>query len=668
MSFTKVLVANRGEIALRILKACRKLNLKTVAVYSEADRFAPFTQIADQAVCLGASEARQSYLDIDKIIAAAHKTGAEAIHPGYGFLAENAEFARRCESAGLIFIGPSANVIEIMGSKIAAKNMAIEAAVPVVPGYQSHNQSVETLKSEAHRIGVPLMIKASAGGGGRGMRLVTALDDFTKELSLAQQEAKAAFGDASILLEKYIPNARHIEVQVLGDAFGNIVHLFERDCSIQRNHQKIIEEAPAPNLPETVRQSMFAAAIELATRANYVSAGTVEFIYDKNNGDFYFLEMNTRLQVEHPVTEAITGIDLVEWQLRIASGEALTLVQDDIKLNGWAIEVRLAAEDPAQNYMPQTGQITAYDEPKIAGVRIDSGIKSGSLVSHYYDSMLAKIIAHGSNRNAARRKLESALAHLIIDGVETNLSFLLDVLQLPQFVAGDHSTATLNDAYPKGWHLPALTDQQIAIAALGKFLNTNSSKPSGPWHRSGNWRITDLCDKPGATYFYRIDSEGQAQPIRILGGAASVSVFLKEKPVLVAENVNLQKGKLSFEVKGLRETARYQALGNDIIVNFAVHPYKVCFLPPEAVFLNRAQTAGAGGNQIFAPMPGLIVEVMGVPGQAVLQGETLIILEAMKLMQKLTAPIDGIITSVNFDVGDTPEKGAVLITIEPNAS
>jgi len=556
-------------------------------------------------------------------------------------------------------------LIKKMGSKIEAKTVAIEAGVPVVPGYHSPDQSDTKLIEAAAKIGVPLMIKASAGGGGRGMRLVVDLSEFEAELGLARKEAEAAFGDPAVLLERYVENARHIEVQVLGDRYGNTIHLFERDCSIQRNHQKIIEEAPAPNLPENVRSEMLSAAIDLSERVGYDSAGTVEFIYDTNRQEFYFLEMNTRLQVEHPVTEAITGIDLVQWQIRIAMDEALTLKQDDVQCSGWALEARVAAENPEKNYLPQTGHISNYQSPELEDVRLDSGIAQGSLVSHYYDNMLAKVIAHAPNRNSAVRKLKHALEKFEISGVGTNKNFLIDILSLHDFVVARHHTGTLSVNYPAGWKATDITSLDQAVAVLAGYLAKKKSVVAGPWGRNGAWRITQGVGVPATSHFALQDAVGATHDIEILEHADTYTVNIGGEPVASFCNVSMNERQLTFEHEGQVRSVTASVQGDRVLMSSNGKEVEIQLLRSEQVYLSGKGSSASGGNQVYAPMPGLIVDVLVAKGQSVEMGEPVIILEAMKLLQKLEAPASGVVKEIGFNVGDTPEKGAVLLTIDP---
>jgi acetyl-CoA carboxylase biotin carboxylase subunit len=664
MSFERVLIANRGEIACRLIRACRSLDLEAVAVYSEADKNAPFVSLANSAVAIGASEASKSYLDMGKIIDAAKTSGATAVHPGYGFLAESAEFARLCTENSLKFIGPDAAIIEKMGSKIEAKAIAIDANVPVIPGYQGRDQSGALLAEKAVQIGVPLMIKASAGGGGRGMRLVTDLAAFSTELQMAQQEAMAAFGDDAVLLEKYVSNGRHVEVQVLGDSHGNIVHLFERDCSMQRNHQKIIEEAPAPNLPNATRESMLASAISLCQKVGYDSAGTVEYMYDAIADAYYFLEMNTRLQVEHPVTEAVTGIDLAAWQIKIAMGNRLTLQQEEIKCNGWAMEARVAAEDPAQNYMPQTGSISIYKEPSQVGVRVDSGIQAGSYVSHYYDSMLAKVIAHSDTRDGAIRKLKKALQDLRISGCKTNQSFLLDIITWPEFGEASHRTNSLKTVTDEGWQAPVSSDHDVGIAVIAAYLSTQSKNSSGPWGTLNGWRNTGSCGRPSSFYYMGRMVDGDLRSVKIIQEEQAFSVFWDDKELLRNVGAEIDGSCLKIISQGQLYRYEVERQGTNILVSREGRFTEICLLPLEQAALSKSAGAAGSGNVVMAPMPGLVTELLVKEGQEVAAGEPVLVLEAMKLLQKLPATGSGIIEKIHCQVGDTPEKGAPLVTLE----
>lgn len=660
----RVLVANRGEIAVRLIQACHQLDLETVAVYSDADKDALFVSEAGKAVHLGASEASESYLVPEKIIEAAVKSGAQAIHPGYGFLAENADFAAAVEKAGLVFIGPSASVIEIMGSKIEAKAAAIEAGVPVVPGYQGKDQSEAILEKAAQEIGVPLLIKASAGGGGRGMRLVEDLEEFSQQLTLAQQEAKSAFGDPAVLLERFVGKARHVEVQVLGDRHGNVVHLFERDCSIQRNHQKIIEEAPAPNLPEEVRAKMCDAAVSLCQKIGYFSAGTVEYMYDPARQEFYFLEMNTRLQVEHPVTEAVTGIDLAEQQIRVAMGERLPFTQEEIRCDGWSIEARVAAEDPSKGYMPETGIIHLYQEPAGNGVRVDSGVVQTSAVSHYYDSMLSKVIVSAKTRSDAIRKLNKALKEYSIAGIGTNRPFLRDILDLAAFQKAEHHTQSLSDAFPDGWTEKEPTKTVCSAAAAAIYLQKLQETKVTMWKGLESFRVTSLAGRPSVSYFYLKSEDTGSHKVAVSACDAKLVISIEDEEPVTFNNAKLDGSEFSCELEGIQltgtllnnsQTFLFECDGDQLIRDY-------CAL--EDHYLSNSQSDAEGGDKLFAPMPGLVADILVREGDEVSAGDTLVVFEAMKLMQKLAAPASGTIANLHIQIGDTPEKGALLVSME----
>ncbi|MBV9394641.1 MAG: acetyl-CoA carboxylase biotin carboxylase subunit, partial [Methylobacteriaceae bacterium] len=499
--FEKILIANRGEIACRIVRTARRMGIVTVAVYSDADRDAMHVAMADEACRIGPPPARESYLKIEAIIAAAKRAGAEAIHPGYGFLSENAGFADACAAAGITFIGPPAAAIRAMGGKSEAKALMDKAGIPLVPGYHGEDQSPDLLAREAERIGYPVLIKASAGGGGKGMKVATQHSEFASQLASAKREAASSFGDDRVLIEKYLEHPRHVEIQVFADAHGNCVYLFERDCSIQRRHQKVIEEAPAPNFPQEMRARMGQAAVEAARAIGYVGAGTIEFLYDAVAKQFYFMEMNTRLQVEHPVTEMITGLDLVEWQFRIAAGERLPLSQEDLAIHGHAIEARLYAEDPERGFLPQTGRLTHLVFPTGENVRVDTGVKGGDIISIYYDPMIAKLIAWGIDRDAAIRRFRSALAKTQVAGLKTNVAFLARLAGHPAFKAADLDTRFI-DRHQSDLLVtpPPASEKEFALAALGLLLRRDeearqaalaSADPWSPWGSRNGWRLND---------------------------------------------------------------------------------------------------------------------------------------------------------------------------------
>ncbi|CRM32374.1 MULTISPECIES: acetyl-CoA carboxylase biotin carboxylase subunit [Pseudomonas] len=623
---TKILIANRGEIACRIQRTAQALGYRTVAVYSDADTQALHVQMADEAVHIGPSPVHQSYLNIEAILDAAKRTGADAIHPGYGFLSENPHFARACQDASLTFIGPSAEAIELMGSKRQSKLAMLEAGVPCIAGYQGSAQDDTTLQQQAERIGYPLMIKASAGGGGRGMRLVHHPKDLLNNLHTARSEAKNAFGSDELILEQALIDPRHVEIQLFGDSHGNLIYLGERDCSIQRRHQKVIEEAPCPVMTQALRQAMGEAALKAGRAVNYVGAGTVEFLLDRH-GQFYFLEMNTRLQVEHPVTELITGLDLVDWQLQIAAGQTLPLTQADVTLGGHAMEVRLYAEDPAQGFLPQTGDVLLW-EPAV-GVRIDHGVVEGQRISPFYDPMLGKIIAHGATREEARRKLLRAVEDTVLLGVATNRQLLADMLKHPDFIAGDFSTGFIAEHFNEVLPQSASNDQLALAAAL---FYTHSADPH-PQALAG-WR--NSASVPGT---YRLEVNGEihsvsADPLPLTTDGRYATVVLN----------------------GIRRRVAYHLDGNQLWL-------------PGLTVTNRTQQvasrqADASSGTVKAPMDGAIVDVRVCAGDSVTKGQLLLVLEAMKMEHPLTAGIDGVIKGVQVIAGDQVRNRQVLLEIE----
>jgi len=660
-----ILVANRGEIARRIIRACRVLGLRAVAVFSDADRDAPFVAEADIAVHLGAAAASESYLDGGRIIDAARRAGADAVHPGYGFLAENAGFAQAVTDAGLVFIGPRPETIRLMGSKIAGKIAAEAAGAPLVPGYAGEDQSEAALRREAGRIGTPLLIKASAGGGGRGMRRVDDLARLNAELALARSEAMAAFGDDAVLLERLVEQARHVEVQILADEHGNVRHLFDRDCSLQRRHQKVVEEAPAPGIADETRQRILACATRIASDIGYVGAGTVEFLLDGNVEEFYFIEMNTRLQVEHPVTECVTGIDIVAWQLRIAAGEALDFAQDAVRLDGAAIEARLLAEDASADFLPSTGTISAYAEPVGPDIRVDSGVRAGSAITHHYDSMIAKVIAHGSDRTSALATLRMALADYRIEGVTTNLDFLRDLLAIPDFEAGRLHTGLIGDSFAQGWRAPDVTARHRVEAALVAILSheqTNTRALAGPWGTLGAWRVTENAGRAGATL---VQIAGET--VHVAGRAGSYRIALADGDVVTVTHADLHGDMLAYENEGLRTNLRVGRLlgeqAQEISLDTPAGAIRLAVSPYQGT-LHHADASDAD-TSLRAPMPGLVIDTPVALGSPVTRGQTIIVIEAMKLMQSLNAPCDGTLTALPYGPGSAVEAGAVLATIEP---
>lgn len=656
--FNKILVANRSEIALRIMRSAQQLGVRTVAVFSDADSKAPHVDFADEAVHIGPSPASESYLVGAKIIAAAKHTGAEAIHPGYGFLSENADFAAACEDAGLCFIGPSAEVIRIMGSKRDAKALMQTHGVPVVPGFFG-DVSDETLASEAEKIGFPVLIKASAGGGGRGMRLVHAAPEFLGALQSARREAKSAFADDSVLLEKYIERPRHIEVQIFGDTHGNIIHLFERDCSVQRRYQKLIEEAPASELTEGQRDHIHQAAITAGAAVGYVGAGTVEFVVDKA-GDVYFIEMNTRLQVEHPVTEMITGRDLVALQLHVASGGALPL-QTEITAHGHALELRLCAEDSARDFAPSTGTITHFSVPD-DDVRIDHGIGAGLDVSPYYDSMIAKLIVHGDDRASAIKRAIHALERTEVAGVTTNREFLRRILNHPDFANGKIDTHFI-DQHQSDLLAPAAPPSDSALVAAALFLAANRShanvtakgEPDSPWLANDVYRLNlpnrERVHLSVGENEQAIEVEHTKDGYGVELPAASYQCFVE----------SLNGVDLALRMDGDRSRARVVKQDSRLDVFINAQHYTLTGRDP----LHAEETDDAAGGNLAAPMPGIVLEVFVEVGQQLAAGSPIMLIEAMKIEHTITAPFDGVVSEIRFKAGDQiTTEGVALAVME----
>ena len=670
-----VLIANRGEIACRIIRTARAMGLRTVAVYSDADRAAMHVQLADEAVRLGPASASESYLNVDAILHAIHLTGAESVHPGYGFLAENAGFAQAVEAAGATWIGPPPAAIRAMGSKAAAKARMAAAGVPLVPGYHGDDQDPERLAQEAEQVGYPLLIKASAGGGGKGMRVVETAGAFADQLAAAKRESKASFGDDRVLLERYLQQPRHIEVQVFADTHGNAVHLHERDCSPQRRHQKVLEEAPAPGMTAEKRAEMGQAAVAAAQAIGYVGAGTVEFIAEGEPGAeaFYFMEMNTRLQVEHPVTEAITGQDLVAWQLRVAAGEPLPLSQDDIPLTGHAVEVRLYAEDPARDFLPATGPLTRLRLPKaLPGVRVDTGVREGDTVTPHYDPMLAKIIAHGPDRATALRRLKRGLAATQVGGCVSNLGFLCRLVDHPAMRAGPVDTGFIARESDTLQAMPALPDEALALAALAesemrahavRLEAAGAPDPHSPWHAADGWRLND--DRHLDLTF--LEGEG-AHAVRLTltgtGTRDGCRLALPSGPRTACVLSSQAAGsvvELEAEIDGRKRAACVLRDGDARTVLVGSEAWKLT---------RRGRLAGAGEadaptGSLTAPMPGRITHVGVEAGAAVTRGQTLMVLEAMKMEHAIRAPADGAVAQLHFAAGDQVGEGAELLRFEP---
>ncbi|PZN98732.1 MAG: methylcrotonoyl-CoA carboxylase [Alphaproteobacteria bacterium] len=625
--FKSVLVANRGEIACRVFRTARRMGIRTIAVYSEADANALHVREADEAILIGPAPARESYLDAAKVLAAARATGAEAIHPGYGFLSENADFAEAVMAAGLVWIGPPPAAIRAMGLKDAAKKLMIEAGVPVTPGYQGENQDPAHLAGQAAGIGYPVLIKAVAGGGGKGMRKVDRAEDFADALASAQREGQSSFGDPRVLIESYITRPRHIEVQIFGDSHGTVVHLHERDCSLQRRHQKVIEEAPAPGMDQTTRDAVTAAAVRAAQAVNYEGAGTIEFIADASDGlkadRIWFMEMNTRLQVEHPVTEAITGVDLVEWQFRVAAGESIPLEQADIPLNGWAMEARLYAEDPANGFLPSIGKLEHFVLPD--DVRIDTGVYEGGEVSQFYDPMIAKLIVHAETREEAAGRLAVAASEVEVWPVKTNAAFVMKCLDHPRFVSGDVDTGFI------AAELEALTAVEIGeeaiqgIAAVLRFADAGTLH--SPWDAWGN-----------AAGFRLNADHSMRQTVFVDGRRRTVDISPHHE--LISGLVHCESG----VIVGFDDGSAFE------------------------VSTRSPQGTGAGGTasdgSLRAPMPGKIVATPAKAGDTVTKGQPVIVLEAMKMEHALVAPFDGVVGAINAAVGDQVGADTVLAMIE----
>ncbi|SDP31259.1 geranyl-CoA carboxylase alpha subunit [Pseudomonas arsenicoxydans] len=648
----KILIANRGEIACRIQRTAQALGYRTVAVFSDADADALHVQMADQAVNIGPAPVQQSYLNIPAILDAARRTGADAIHPGYGFLSENAEFARACQHAGITFIGPSPEAIELMGSKRLSKLAMLAAGVPCINGYQGPEQDDATLSREAERIGYPLMIKASAGGGGRGMRLVHSAGELVEQLRTARSEALHGFGSDELILEQALIDPRHVEVQVFGDQHGQLIHLGERDCSIQRRHQKVIEEAPCPVMTSELRQAMGDAALKAGRAVNYVGAGTVEFLLDAR-GQFYFLEMNTRLQVEHPVTELITGLDLVAWQLHVAEGLPLPLRQEQVPLNGHAMEVRLYAEDPAQGFVPQTGRIEAWELALQDGVRIDHGLIEGQAISPFYDPMLGKIIAHGATREEARRKLLRAVQDSVLLGMQSNQRLLASLLQHPQFISGEFSTGFIPSCFADHPclhpHVPGA--EELAIAAA-LFYHASAQAYLAPL---AGWR-----NNASVPLHYRIGVEDQDwqvelnalpdQPYQLTVGARTLHLKV----------IQCDGRWATLDIDGIRQRHAYRLDAGQLWLS--TRPGSLRLIDRTQALVSSQASVSSG--TLKAPMDGAIVDVLVSEGSPVSKGQLLVVLEAMKMEHPLKSGIDGVLKRLQVRVGDQVKNRQILLEVE----
>lgn len=647
---TKLLIANRGEIAVRVIRTAKALGYRTVAVYSEADANTLHVHEADEAVCIGPAQVTASYLNAKAILEAARKTGADCVHPGYGFLSENSGFANACKAAGLVFVGPPSDAIELMGSKRRSKLAMQDAGVPVVPGYEGNNATDEELIAAAADIGYPLMIKASAGGGGRGMRLVNAEPELADNIKRARSEAKQAFGDDELILEKAVLEPRHIEIQVFADSHGNAVYLGERDCSVQRRHQKVVEEAPSPFVTPDLRSAMGKAAVTAALACGYEGAGTVEFLVDKDR-NFYFLEMNTRLQVEHPVTELITGQDLVAWQLAVAEGRQLPLTQNEIELSGHAIEVRLYAEDPANDFTPQTGRLLRFQPAEGEGIRFDTGVRSGDTVTPHYDPMLAKVIAWGQTRDDARRRLIRALEDTVIFGVSTNRYFLSRIIADETFGAGEATTAFLQQAFRDD---PSLQPQQPSLRELALAAGILDHGQSG----QSAWSNAPATRTP-----ITLEQDGERQELLVSQAGNQLNIAVGDNQYeLVIEA--FENGSLCTIDNGVRQRCQYHRDGDSLYFQAFGQSWSV----RDVTHQPPAGSLGAGSGRVQASMDGAIIEVLARSGQRVSQGDTLVILEAMKMEHPVKADRDGVVSQVLAGAGDQVKRNQLLVEISTEES
>jgi 3-methylcrotonyl-CoA carboxylase alpha subunit len=662
-----LLVANRGEIACRIFRTARRMNIRTVAVYSDADATARHVREADEAWRLGPAPARESYLDIAALLEAARASGAEAIHPGYGFLAENAQFAEACLAAGLTFVGPPAAAIRAMGSKILAKTRMRAAGVPVLPGYAGEHQELAQLEREALAVGLPLIIKPAAGGGGKGMQIVRQGAELAPALAAARRLAESAFGDGALLLERYLPAPRHLEVQVFADAHGSFLHLGDRDCSIQRRHQKLIEEAPAPAVPPEVRERLRAAALVVAREIGYVSAGTVEFLFDR--GEFYFMEMNTRLQVEHTVTEAVTGLDLVEWQLRVASGEPLPLAQHEVRLTGHAIEARVCAEDPARGFLPSAGRLVLLEWPVMESVRVDAGFGTGDTVPDNYDSLLGKVIARAASREQAAARLASALNHTYCAGVATNEHWLARILRSPTFLEVRHNIALLDEHLGDFAGSGVVAPEALILAALAAHTApaapaTNAAAtapaaavapPAGPWElRDG---FTPNLTTPIA---YTFSWRGQRCAVELeyaQGSPTAATVAGHTRQVLAGAQTG--RDTVAARIGDRRQQARFNIAGAHVYLWLEAEGYDFVIDDPRTHEFSA--TAAVGG--LTTPLPGAVVSVPVTVGSKVSAGDVLMVIEAMKMEHAITAPHAGTVKAIHFARGDRVPEGSELLEL-----
>ena len=673
--FKKILIANRGEIACRVMKTAKKMGIKTVAVYSEADKEARHVQMADEAVCIGPAPSRESYLVMDRIIQACKDTGAEAVHPGYGFLSENEQFARRCEEEGIVFIGPKHQSIAAMGDKIASKKLAIEAKVNTIPGFNEAIEKAEDAVKIAQGIGYPVMIKASAGGGGKGLRVAFNDKETFEGFTVCRTEALNSFGDDRVFIEKFVEGPRHIEIQVLGDSQGNVVYLGERDCSIQRRHQKVIEEAPSPFIDPATRKAMGEQAVSLAKAVNYQSAGTVEFVVGKDKS-FYFLEMNTRLQVEHPVTEGITGLDLVEQMIRVAAGDKLAFKQEDIKLDGWSMECRINADDPFRNFLPSTGRLVKYRPPaEIDGVRVDTGVYEGGEIPMYYDSMIAKLIVHGKDRTEAIEKMRSALNDFVIRGIHSNIPFQAALLQHPRFVSGDFTTGFIAEEYPDGFKKDSVQPSDPKrLAALAAFMRYRYLEHIQMIDGQLAGHEMTIAKKFVIVTGTRVGSSDDIQeiPIRVELKDGVYSVYIDEKDDVSRYNIvsNWRPGELCLRatINGTHKiTAQVERKGVKYVLVLDGAHYECLVLSPLGAELQRRMLVKVPPDTsklVLSPMPGLLTNVSVKVGEAVTAGQKLAAIEAMKMENTLLAAQDGVVAEICANVGESLAVDQLIIRFE----
>ncbi len=657
--FRTLLIANRGEIAARVIHTARTMGLRTVAVYSEADRDAMHVAMADEAVMLGPARARDSYLNIERVIEAAHKSGAEAVHPGYGFLSESGEFAQACLDAGLVFVGPTAAMIRLMGSKSGSKLLMEQAGVPLVPGYHGEAQDDATLAAAANKIGFPVLVKASAGGGGRGMRIVRSASELAAAVVSAKREAKAAFGDDRVLIEKFVESPRHIEVQIVGDSHGNLVSLFERECTLQRRHQKVIEEAPSPTLDAAQREAVCAAARKAAAAVDYVGAGTIEFV--SNGKDVFFIEMNTRLQVEHPVTELITGVDLVEWQLRVAFGERLPLTQDQIALNGHAIEARVYAENPHKNFMPSVGKIRTWHTPDPSnGLRIDAGYREGDVVSPHYDAMLAKVIAWAPTRDAAIDRLNRGLEESDVRGVVTNIPFLSALVTHPDVRANAIDTGFIERELSNLTPAPPPPHDLELGAAVAAILDEESKAATrggaySPWRTAG-WMPVGRRQR---VFTFR-HGQGAEQKVTLHYGRGPATLSIGSREIAFTAVPNAARG-IDLTLHGMKSHVVAVMEGHEIYLRTRNGRFDLHWVDP----FGGEDEEQAGEDRIVAPLPGTVVALLAEEGAHLEKGAPILTLEVMKMEQTLRAPFAGVLKVIKCKVGDIVGEGVELAEIEP---